>query len=66
MITIFKYYMTIIDAEYDEVYDFDGIFPNHVEAKCFLTENKIVGNTIIIHYTEMIDMSLKDYTKLYK
>jgi hypothetical protein len=58
--------MTINDAEYNEVYDFEGLFPDHFEADRFLTENKAVGNTIIIHRIEMMDVDANFFDRLYR
>jgi hypothetical protein len=56
MITVYKYYMTINDVEFDDVYDYEGLFEDHFEADRFLTENESVGNTIIIHKIEEIEV----------
>jgi hypothetical protein len=56
MITVYKYYMTINDVEFDDVYDYEGLFEDHFEADRFLTENENVGNTIIIHKIEEIEV----------
>lgn len=56
MITVYKYYMTINDVEFDDVYDYEGLFEDHFEADRFLTENENVGNTIIIHKIEEVEV----------
>lgn len=56
MITVYKYYMTINDVEFGDVYDYEGLFEDHFEADRFLTENENVGNTIIIHKIEEIEV----------
>jgi hypothetical protein len=54
MITVYEYRMTITDVEFDDVYNFNGLFEDHMEADRFLAENEAVGNSIIIHsITEM-------------
>lgn len=49
MITVYEYRMTITDVEFDDVYNFNGLFEDHMEADRFLAENEAVGNSIIIH-----------------
>ena len=56
MKTYYIYHMHIIDNEFDSEYDFDGYFEDHFEADRFLTENENVGNTIIIHKIEEIEV----------
>lgn len=56
MITVYKYYMTINDVEFDDVYDYEGLFEDPFEADRFLTENENVGNTIIIHKIEEVEV----------
>lgn len=44
----YKYYMHIIDREFDDEYDYEGLFLDHFEAAQFMEENEAVGNTIIM------------------
>lgn len=44
----YKYYMHIIDREFDDEYDYEGLFLDHFEAAKFMEENEAVGNTIIM------------------
>lgn len=52
MLEMYKYAMHIIDKEFDDEYDYEGLFYDHFEADRFLTENKNVGNKIIIYKIE--------------
>lgn len=45
---MYKYYFHIIDREYDDEYNFEGFFFDHMEADRFIAENESVGNTVII------------------
>ena len=56
MITVFKYWMTITDVEFNDVYDYEGLFLDHFEAADFLAENESVGNTIVIHKIEEVEV----------
>ena len=44
----YKYYMHIIDREFGDEYDYEGLFLDHFEAAQFMEENEAVGNTIIM------------------
>ena len=52
MLEMIKYKLHIIDREFDDEYDYVGLFKDHFEAAQFLDENEAVGNTVIItqHY----------------
>ncbi len=58
--TTYKYRMTINDVESNDVYNFDALFLDHMEADRFLTENESVGNTIIIHSITKTETSIAD------
>lgn len=66
MITVYKYYMTINDVEFDDVYDYEGLFKDHFEADRFLTENENVGNTIIIHKIEEVEVDLAVLNQIFR
>ncbi len=66
MITVYKYYMTITDVEFDDVYDFEAMFLDHFEADRFLTENEAVGNSIIIHKFEEIEVEPEVLDRIYR
>ena len=48
MITVYKYCMTITDVEFNDVYYFEALFLDHMEADRFITDNERVGNTIVM------------------
>jgi hypothetical protein len=52
MLEMYRYVMHIIDKEFDDEYDYEGLFHDHFEADRFLTENENVGNEIIIYKIE--------------
>jgi hypothetical protein len=45
---MYNYHFHIIDREYNDEYDFEGFFFDHMEADRFITENEQAGNTVII------------------
>ena len=62
-----KYYFTITDVEFDDVYDFEGYFEDHMEADRFITENEAVGNTVVMNYPfyEEVPMDKLDLNALH-
>lgn len=51
-----KYYFHIIDNEFNDEYDYEGYFEDHMEADRFITENENAGNviTIVAPFFEMV------------
>ncbi len=45
---MYKYHFHIIDREFDDEYDYQGYFDDHMEADRFITDNERVGNTIVM------------------
>ena len=45
---MYKYHFHIIDREFDDKYDYQGYFDDHMEADRFITDNERVGNTIVM------------------
>lgn len=45
---MYKYYFHIIDREFDDEYDYQGYFDDHMEADRFITDNERAGNTIVM------------------
>ena len=66
MLNGYKYYMTITDVEVDDIYDYEGLFLDHMEADRFLTENEAVGNSIIIHKIEEVEIDPADLDRIYR
>ena len=64
--TAYKYYMTITDVEFDDTYDYEGLFLDHMEADRFLTENESVGNTIIIHKIEKVETDWDELNSIHR
>lgn len=62
----YKYYMTITDVEFDDTYDYEGLFLDHMEADRFLTENENVGNTIIIHKIEEVETDWDELNSIHR
>ena len=56
MIKVYKYTMNINDVEFNDVYDYEGMFLDHDEAYRFLCENESVGNTITILNIEEVEI----------
>lgn len=44
----YRYNFHIIDNEYNDEYDFQGYFEDHMIADRFITENENVGNVLIM------------------
>ena len=66
MIRVYKYWMTITDVEFDDVYPYEGLFLDHMEADRFLTENENVGNSIIIHKIEEVEVEPEVLDRIYR
>ena len=66
MVKAYKYYMTINDVEFNEVYDYVGLFEDHMEADRFLAENETVGNTIIIHRFVEVMVDPAEFNKIHR
>lgn len=66
MVNCYKYTMTITDVEFDDVYDYEGLFEDHMEADRFLTENENIGNSIVIHKIEKVQVDSEILDKIYR
>lgn len=60
MKTYYEYKMTINDKEFNEIYDFTAYFEDHMVADKFLTENKNVGNVVVINSITEVQMRPSD------
>lgn len=58
----YKYYFHIIDNEYNDEYDFEGYFEDHMVADRFITENENVGNVVglVAPFIEEVYMNPSD------
>jgi hypothetical protein len=47
-IPMLKYFFHIVDREFNDEYDYEGYFSDHLEADDFIRENEEAGNTVTI------------------
>lgn len=66
MLEMYKYVMHIIDKEFNDEYDYEGLFHDRSEADRFLTENKNVGNEIIIYKIEKTLVKPEELNRLFR
>lgn len=57
--TILKVKFHIFDAEWEDNYEYEGIFFDLNEMKAFIYDNIVVGNNVIVLSKEKVPMDIR-------